>query len=109
MTSPIISAALWMTVLSSVEAVALTLLRMGGTEKIIAASLLYGLGVVPLLLKTLDYEGIGMVNFLWNIFSTIIMFIIGIYVFKEKIHYLQIIGILVSFLGIGIVLLSPEE
>ena len=107
--TPIILAAIWMTLLSSVEAVALTLLRMGGTQKVIIAALIYGLGVVPLLVKTLEYEGIGMVNFLWNIFSTILMFIIGIYIFKEKINYLQIIGILVSFLGIGIVLLSPEE
>jgi multidrug transporter EmrE-like cation transporter len=108
MMAPIISAALWMSVLSSVEAVALTLLRMGGTQKIIAASLLYGLGVVPLLLKTLEYEGIGMVNFLWNIFSTILMFGIGMYIFKEKIHYLQVTGILISFIGIAMVLLSPE-
>jgi hypothetical protein len=108
MVAPIISAALWMSVLSSVEAVALTLLRMGGTQKIIAASLLYGLGVVPLLVKTLEYEGIGMVNFLWNIFSTILMFGIGMYIFKEKIHYLQVAGILISFIGIAMVLLSPE-
>jgi len=107
--TPIILAAIWMTLLSSVEAIALTLLRMGGIQKVIIAALIYGLGVVPLLVKTLEYEGIGMVNFLWNIFSTILMFIIGIYIFKEKINYLQIIGILVSFLGIGIVLLSPEE
>lgn len=108
MSPPIITAALWMSVLSSVEAVALTLLRMGGTQKIIAASLVYGLAVVPLLVKTLEYEGIGMVNFLWNIFSTILMFGIGMYVFKEKIHYLQVIGILISFIGIAMVLLSPE-
>jgi multidrug transporter EmrE-like cation transporter len=108
MSPPIVTAALWMSVLSSVEAVALTLLRMGGTQKIIAASLVYGLAVVPLLVKTLEYEGIGMVNFLWNIFSTILMFGIGMYVFKEKIHYLQVIGILISFIGIAMVLLSPE-
>lgn len=108
MSPTIITAALWMSVLSSVEAFALTLLRMGGTQKIIAASLVYGLAVVPLLVKTLEYEGIGMVNFLWNIFSTILMFSIGMYVFKEKIHYLQVIGILVSFIGIAMVLLSPE-
>lgn len=50
-----------------------------------------------------------MLNFLWNIFSTITMFVIGIYVFGETVHYLQLIGVLVSLLGIGLILVAPES
>jgi len=99
-----------MTLLSSVEAVALTLLRMKDSKTLLyrglTASAIYGVLVVPLLIKTLEYEGIGIVNFIWNVFSTIIMFVIGIYVFKEKIANLQLIGVVLSLAGLGLILMS---
>ena len=57
----------WVTLVTFVESSALTLLRIGGTKQLIGASLIYGLGVIPLLSKSLQYEGIGMVNFFWNV------------------------------------------
>lgn len=100
--------ALWMTLLTLIESVALTLLRIGGTWQLVVASLIFGLGVVPLLSKTLEFEGIGMTNFIWNVFSTILMFGIGIYFFSEKITRLKTIGILLSFVGLGLIILSDD-
>jgi len=91
---------------SIVEAFALYSLR---ANNVLAASLIYGAGVVPLLSMGLKYEGIGMVNFLWNILSTLFGFGIGIYIFNERIHYLQIIGALLSLLGIGLIVMAPKE
>jgi multidrug transporter EmrE-like cation transporter len=63
---------------------------------------------VPLLSKALEYEGIGMVNFIWNIFSTLIMFGLGVYMFSEEITAVKTIGILIAFLGIGIILFADD-
>lgn len=96
----------WVTLAALVEAPALTLLRMGGLPNMIAAGAIFALAVVPLLTKALQYEGIGIVNFFWNILSTILMFMIGIFFFKEKVANIQIVGIILSLLGLGLVVLS---
>ena len=92
-----------------IESIGLTILKQGSAYAIPIASVMYALCVVPLIHITLQYEGVGITNFLWNIFSTLIMFGIGIYVFKEKVHSLQLIGILVCLLGVGLILMSPED
>ena len=99
---------LWMILLTSIEAVALSLLRIGGPLNLIASSCIFAIAVVPLLSKALEYEGIGMVNFIWNIFSTLIMFALGVYLFSEKITAVKTIGILVAFLGIGIIVFADD-
>jgi len=99
---------IFITLLTLVEVPALTLLRMGGMVNIFIASLLFALGVVPLLSVALQYEGIGLVNFFWNIQSTIIMLAVGIVFFKEKISTLQMLGIAISLLGMSMVVLSKE-
>lgn len=98
----------WLILLTSIEAFALTLLRIGGTWNLVSASAIFAFAVVPLLSKALQYEGIGMTNFIWNVFSTLIMFFIGIYIFSEKITALKTIGICVAFLGIGIIILADD-
>ncbi len=69
----------------------------------ILAMVLYGIVVPFCLYRALDYSGIGMVNFFWNICSIIIGFLIGIHLFKEEVTLLQMLGI--AFCIIGIVLL----
>lgn len=107
------AAAVWMLLLCGIEAIALTVLRIENTHTVllrgIVAALIYAFAVVPLLLKTLHYEGIGMVNFLWNIVSTILMFLIGVYVFGETIAHLQYIGILVACVGLGLILIGDTR
>jgi multidrug transporter EmrE-like cation transporter len=107
--TPILTSALITLFATLFESVGLTILRAGGPYALPIASAIYAVAVVPLLSYSLRYEGIGMSNFLWNIFSTLIMFGIGIYIFREKIQYLQLIGVCIAFLGIGLVLLAPEK
>jgi len=96
-------------IVSLVEAFGLYFVRLGGAGNILISSIIYGYMVVPLLAFTLRYEGIGIVNFLWNILSTLIGFGIGIYLFNERIHYLQIVGAAFSILGIGLILMAPKD
>jgi drug/metabolite transporter (DMT)-like permease len=92
-----------------VEAFGLYFLRLKTINNLFIAMAIYGLGVAPLLYYALNYEGIGMVNFLWNICSTLFGFAIGIYLFKEKVQSIQLIGVIISLLGLGIITLAPEE
>ena len=96
------------TMTAAIEAVALYFIRAGGLMNISIASVLYAVGAVPLLSFATKYEGIGIANFLWNVLSTLIGFGIGIFMFKERIRNMQIMGVLVSILGVGMILLDPE-
>ena len=91
-----------------VEAFGLFFIRAGGMLNMMKGSLFYGLGVVPLLSWAVKYEGIGLVNFMWNVLSTLFGFTIGIYLYKEKVHNMQIIGVLVSLTGLAMILLDPD-
>ena len=93
---------------SIIEAFGLYFIRAGGMLNTLKASLFYGIGVVPLLSLATKYEGIGLVNFMWNILSTLFGFAIGIYMYKEKIHNMQMMGVLVSTVGLAMILLDPE-
>ena len=89
-----------------VEAFALYELRLGGIRRIVTASLIFALFVVPILYYCIQYEGIGMTNFIWNLFSTLIMIFIGIHFFDENIKPVQRYGIAVSVIGMLIIAMS---
>jgi multidrug transporter EmrE-like cation transporter len=95
----------WILLSSVIEAGALTLLRIGGKWNIIYAAAIFACAVVPLLSKALEWQGIGTVNFVWNVFSTILMFTIGYFFFEEKLTYLKGVGISFALFGISILLL----
>ena len=69
----------------------------------------YGTLVAFLLYKMMTYEGVGMVNFLWNIFSTMSGFIIGIMIFKEKVNNLQWAGVALGILAFGLIIFGDHE
>ena len=96
------------TIASILEALGLYFIRLGGTMNVSIASIMYGLGIVPLLGIATKYEGIGLSNFIWNMLSTIFGFSIGIFVFKEKIRNMQLMGIGVSLLGLWMILSDPD-
>jgi multidrug transporter EmrE-like cation transporter len=97
----------FVTITAVVEAVALYYIRAGGLVNTSIASVLYALGAVPLLAFATKYEGIGISNFLWNVLSTLIGFGIGIYFYKEKIRNMQIMGVIVSLVGVAMILMDP--
>lgn len=90
-----------------IETLGLFYIRAGGIYNVMKASLIYAVAVVPLLAWAVKYEGIGIANFMWNILSTLLGFFIGIYLYKEKVRNLQLIGVLISFVGLGLILIDP--
>jgi hypothetical protein len=88
-----------------IEAFGLYFIR-GGS--VLAASLIYGLAVVPLLTWAVKYEGIGLLNFMWNILSTVFGFAIGVYLYGEEVRSVQIMGVIVSLTGMAMILMDPE-
>jgi multidrug transporter EmrE-like cation transporter len=106
--SNLLTVAGWMVLLTLIESVALTLLHIGGLWQTIAASAIFAVGVVPLLSKVLQYDGIGIVNFVWNVCSTVLMFAIGMIFFSEKVTRLKTIGILLSFAGLALIIMADD-
>ena len=97
-------------ILIAFESIALYGIKRSKSDKkwIYIAMAIYGLTVPLLLLKATTYEGIGIVNFFWNVFSTIMGFIIGMYLFGEKVNNIQWLGVIVSIVGMALILLSEK-
>jgi len=70
---------------------------------------IYGLIVPYMLYRMLTYQGVGMVNFLWNVFSTLSGFMIGIFLFSEKVNHLQWIGVALGILAFGLIILGEKQ
>jgi len=54
--------------------------------------------------KSLTVENMGVMNILWDVISDIIVAIVGLFLFGETLNYTQIIGLILS--SIGIILLG---
>ncbi len=61
-------------------------------------ALIYGLVIPFTITQSVTFAGIGTVNFMWNIITTVSMIVIGHFWFGDKISHLHIISLL---LGIG--------
>ena len=101
----------WLAALISVEALALYSLqryakRPSDKKWMAIAMVVYGVGVTYLLYKCLSFKGVGLVNFLWNVFSTISGFMIGILLFSEKVNNMQWMGVTLSLLGLALIILA---
>ncbi len=80
------------------------------TQKFFYISMaIYGLIVPYMLYRMLSYQGVGMVNFLWNVFSTLIGFMIGIFLFSEQVNNLQWIGVGLGILAFGFIILGENH
>ena len=88
--------------LAGVETISMTSLTEYAKNKNILYLLLgifiYGIIIPFLIIFSLKFEGIGTVNFLWNIITTVSMIIIGHYVFGDTMNHLHMIS---AFLGIS--------
>lgn len=60
--------------------------------------ILYGIVIPYMIIISLNFSGIGTVNLLWNIITTVSMIIIGYCLFNEKVNHLHIVSLL---LGLG--------
>lgn len=96
-------------VTSIIEAIGLYNLRSEGITTLVIGMLAYGFGVAPFLRYATNYEGIGMVNFLWNVCSTLLGFTIGIFLYGEKVQGMKLIGVFLSLLGLGLIVMAPDS
>ena len=46
---------------------------------LIIGMLIYGIVIPTVIVKSLNFEGIGTVNFIWNIITTVSMIVVGYY------------------------------
>ncbi len=77
---------------------------------LIFTMLLYGIPVSLLLYKLLDFKtNIGIVNFLWNVCSTLSGIFIACYLFKEKVNHLEWMGVALGFLSIGLIIMGGNQ
>jgi len=95
--------------ITAIEAVALFTMKHNNTWGLPLGCAIFGLGVAPLLNYALKHENVGMVNFIWTVFSVLIMFAIGATLFKEDVHYIHMIGVTMCVVGIALILMSHED
>lgn len=90
--------------LTLIEACAMSLLKKYSIEKniyyFLPVFILYGIMAPLLIIKNLEYEGIATLNILWNIMSTLVVLLIGLIIFKEKVSHLHLTSLLFSVLAI---------
>jgi len=93
------------TIMACIDVVMMTLLKL---EKI---HLLHGVWILPLAIALyaiqpiffrygLKYEGMGVLNVLWNTLSTVLVALLGIYMFNETLSTTNAVGMVLSILGI---------
>ena len=98
---------LWLFLLISVEVTTWYFLKKyylvdnGNCKNLFLATFLFIYAFIPfILIKLVSYEGIGIINMIWNICSTTLVIIIGYYIFNEKINNLQYFGIALGLVSI---------
>ena len=72
---------------------------------ILGACALYA--IQPLLFSNaMKYQGMGLMNVVWNVISTCVIILVGVFVFGEKFNKYQYAGIVLSI--ISLILLSID-
>ena len=79
------------------------------TYYLIAGIVLYGIVIPYMIISSLNYNGIGTVNLLWNIITTVSMIVIGYYMFNEKVNHLHIVSLLLGVGSIVILYLADDK
>ena len=73
---------------------------------LVGAVLMYS--IQPLFFyRSLDFQGMAVMNLLWDVISSVLLTVVGIFYFKESLTNTKLIGALLSILAIT--LLSIDE
>jgi len=83
--------------------------KVNNSKLVIPAMLLYGFAVTLLLYKLMNFKSIAIVNFLWNVCSTISGFFITLYIFKEKVNHLEWLGAALGLISIGLIIYGGKR
>ena len=70
---------------------------------------IYGLVIPFVVFKTLTFAGIGTVNFMWNIITTVSMIIIGHFYFGDKMSNLHLISLLLGIASITVLYIAEQH
>ena len=73
------------------------------------ALLIYGIIIPFIVLKTLTFAGIGTVNFMWNIITTVSMILIGHFYFGDRISNLHLISLMLGIASITILYIAERS
>jgi len=68
--------------------------------------IIYGVIISFLILKSLNFSSITVINFSWFCIGTLLNIIIGIYFYKEQLNYKKIVGIIIALTGSYIIFCS---
>ena len=105
---------LFATYLASIDSVILPILKakklgmITGTWMFPFAALIYS--IQPLVFyHSLSIESMTIMNIMWDVISDILVSIIGIFVFNEYLSSIQIFGLILSILGIGLLGYKEEK
>jgi multidrug transporter EmrE-like cation transporter len=71
-----------------------------------ASCFIYGVIISFLILKSLNFTNITVINFSWFCIGTLINIIIGLYIYEEKLNYMKLLGIVIAFIGAIIIFYS---
>ena len=86
--------------LAGIETLALTSLTKYSKNKksiyLMVGMLIYGIVIPTIIVQSLNFEGIGTVNFIWNIITTVSMIVVGYHMFNEKLNRLHMISLLLA-------------
>jgi multidrug transporter EmrE-like cation transporter len=70
---------------------------------------IYGIIIPFIVLKTLTFAGIGIVNFMWNIITTVSMIIIGHFYFGDKMSNLHLISLMLGIASITVLYVAEKS
>lgn len=99
-------------ILAGSETFAMTMLtkyaKDGKPLFLLTSVLLYGLIIPFFILKSLNFDGIGTVNLMWNIITTVSMIIVGYYFFGEKITHMHLLSLLLGISSVVLLFMAEK-
>ena len=110
MSSPLLSLTSFLSGSETLAMTAITKYSKGSpVYYMIIGMLIYGIIIPITVLKTLSFAGIGTVNFLWNIITTVSMIIIGHYYFGDRMTHLHITSLLLGIASMIVLYISEKS
>ncbi len=84
-------------ILAGTETIAMTALteysKNSNMKHLLLGVFIYGFAIPYLILKSLNFKGIGTVNCMWNIITTVAMVAIGSYMFNDNVNRLHLVSL----------------
>jgi len=90
---------------------AVKMMNIGSLSRGVGIPLSVGLyAIQPLVfLKAMNYDGMVVINLVWNLMSNVIVTLQGIFIFGESIKGLRWLGVLMSLFSLGLMAYTDSE